>query len=260
MSFSSDWLTLRSAADGRARSALTARLADVAGTLPRPLRALDLGAGTGATVRALAPHIRPPQEWTLVDADAALLEVAAASLAGQPGLTVATRVADLTVDPPWSEPPDIVTASALFDITSAAFVERLADALAADEIPFLAMLTYDGRMHVTPEHPFDAAIIDAFNTHQRGEKSFGRALGPDAADTLTAALRRAGATVEEADSAWRLSAPLDAELMQANFDGWASAAAEIMPEREGEIAAWRRDRRDDTATVFVGHRDHFATF
>ncbi|MBL6430807.1 MAG: hypothetical protein HPM95_04840 [Alphaproteobacteria bacterium] len=34
---------------------------------------LDLGAGTGATLRALAPHIAAPQAWRLAEHDPALI-------------------------------------------------------------------------------------------------------------------------------------------------------------------------------------------
>ena len=259
MSFSSSWLALRSDADRRARPTLTTRLTRLTEPMRRPLRVIDIGSGTGATVRELFPHIRPPQDWTLVDADPELLAIAKAQLAGHGGLRIATHVADLRVEPLWTEPPDVVTASAVFDITSQEFVDRLARALAAHKIPFLSMLTYDGRLAITPEHPFDETVIEAFNAHQRGEKSFGPALGPAAADALTTALRAVGATVEEADSAWSLQWQLDPELMQATLDGFAAAATEILPERADEVAAWRRDRKT-VSTIFVGHRDHFATF
>ncbi|RAI04049.1 SAM-dependent methyltransferase [Acuticoccus sediminis] len=259
MTFSAAWLAMRSGADRRARSPLVTHFAKLTDTLRRPLRVIDLGSGTGATVRELFPHIRPPQDWTLVDADADLLQVAQKNLQHYQGLRVATHHADLTVDPLWSEPPDAVTASALFDLTSQAFLDRLAEALARHRIPLLAMLTFDGRLRVEPEHPFDGAMIDAFNAHQRGMKSFGRALGPDAAGALTDTLQSVGATVEVADSPWTLTAPLDADLMNAKLDGWAETALEIMPDRAGEIRAWREARRDASA-IFVGHSDHLATF
>ena len=220
---------------------------------------IDIGAGTGATVRELFPKMHPPQDWTLVDTDAGLLKVAQRELSNINGLRVATHCADLTVAPLWSEPPHIVTASALFDLTSAAFVDRLAAALARDRVTFLAALTYDGRLELSPTHPFDDAMIDAFNRHQRQEKSFGRALGPDACDVLATALTRVGATVTQDESPWRLAGGKDMPLMQAMLDGWAVAAKEIMPDRVSEIDAWRQARRT-LDSLFVGHRDHLATF
>jgi len=260
MNFSPHWLALRADADRRARSDLVARAAALADTMPRPLHIVDLGAGTGASVREIAPHITPPQCWTLADADADLLTMARADLKGiMPGLKIVTRVVDLNSEPPWLEPPHLVTATALFDITSIDFIERFADRLAAARIPLLSMLTYDGRLSVTPEHPFDATMIAAFNDHQRGVKSFGRAAGPEAADALTRAFTARGARVETADSPWQLEAPTDTDLMQAKFGGWASAAAEMMPDRQSEIHAWREARRD-AKSIFVGHQDHLVLF
>src|SRR3954454_19997842 len=69
----SDWLRLREAADAAARSAsLVERLIDV---LPgeRPLRAIDLGSGTGSNIRYLAPRLPKPQEWLALDRDPRLL-------------------------------------------------------------------------------------------------------------------------------------------------------------------------------------------
>lgn len=260
MNFSPHWLALRADADRRARSDLVARAAALADTMPRPVHIVDLGAGTGASVREIAPYITPPQRWTLVDADADLLTVARADLKGMmPGLKVVTREVNLNVDPPWEERPHLVTAMGLFDITSVDFIERLAERMAGERIPLLAMLTYDGRLKVSPEHPFDAAMIDAFNIHQRGIKSFGPAAGPEAAEALTAAFTKRGATVETADSPWQLEAPVDTDLMQAKFGGWATAAAEIMPDRQDEIHAWREARRT-AQSIYVGHQDHLVLF
>ena len=71
--FSSDWLGLREPADTAARNpALIASVAAFAST-GKPLTILDLGAGTGSTLRALAPHLPVPQRWVLVDHDASLV-------------------------------------------------------------------------------------------------------------------------------------------------------------------------------------------
>ncbi len=71
--FEADWLALRGDADARARdTGLAARLgAHLAGR--GAVRVLDLGAGTGANLRATAALIEAPQHWVLADRDAALL-------------------------------------------------------------------------------------------------------------------------------------------------------------------------------------------
>jgi SAM-dependent methyltransferase len=70
--FDADWLALREPFDHAARSVhLARRLAD---RLPARPQLMDLGAGTGSMFRFLAPIIGRGQDWTLVDADAALLD------------------------------------------------------------------------------------------------------------------------------------------------------------------------------------------
>src|SRR6185312_13732994 len=78
--FSLDWLRLRAPADRAARDVGLAQRFAAALRRPgeRPLRLVDLGSGTGANARALAPLIGGDQEWLLVDDDAALLEFCAA--------------------------------------------------------------------------------------------------------------------------------------------------------------------------------------
>ena len=75
--FSADWLALREPIDHRSRHpGLLARLADAIGAR-ESLRVVDLGAGTGSNLRALAPHLPPPrQTWRLVDHDPALIAAA----------------------------------------------------------------------------------------------------------------------------------------------------------------------------------------
>ena len=77
VSFDADWLELREPADRAARD--SGLLAAAAGYLGGAL-ALDLGCGTGATVRAFGGVGR----WRLVDADPALLEIAGARAVPRP--------------------------------------------------------------------------------------------------------------------------------------------------------------------------------
>ena len=67
-----------------------------AAACPAAALALDLGCGTGATVRALAPHA-PAARWRLVDRDPALLGIAAARCA--PHATVRADLGDLDALP-----------------------------------------------------------------------------------------------------------------------------------------------------------------
>jgi hypothetical protein len=73
MSFAAEWLALREPYDRRARN--PAVLAAVTAALAQQpsVTIVDLACGTGATLRALAPHIAARQSWRLVDNDLSLL-------------------------------------------------------------------------------------------------------------------------------------------------------------------------------------------
>ena len=77
--FSTSWLEAREPVDLRARNPemiaiFAARLAERRQALARPLLVLDLGAGTGATLRALAPHLPEDTCWRFAEHDPALVE------------------------------------------------------------------------------------------------------------------------------------------------------------------------------------------
>ena len=78
-------------------------------------------------------------------------------------------------------PIDLVTTSALLDLVSAEWLERLVVETAARRLPVYAALSYDGKIALSPQDPFDSDIVAAVNRHQHGDKGFGPALGPEAA-------------------------------------------------------------------------------
>ncbi|SEK39755.1 Methyltransferase domain-containing protein [Roseovarius nanhaiticus] len=212
MGFSADWLALREPADHAARDAGLLRQAAVAAG-PAPV-ILDLGCGTGSTVRALAPHLPRSTLWRLVDNDPDLLDRAAKAArdGGARAETHACNLADLDSLP--LEGVTLVTASALLDLMPEAWLRAFAARLG---VPFYAALSYDGRMEWQPEEARDAPVTEAFNRHQRGDKGIGPALGPDAAPTAAAVFAEAGFDVIRARSDWQLGpeqAPLQAELVR----------------------------------------------
>lgn len=248
MGFSADWLALRDPADRAARdAALLRRAAQAAG--PAPV-ILDLGCGTGATWRALAPLLPSGTRWRFVDNDPALLAVAGAA-AGPAAEVIRADLGDLDALPLAGA--TLVTASALLDLVSADWVAGLVNRLG---VPFYAALSYDGRMEWTPDHPQDAAVTDGFNRHQHGDKGFGPALGPDAVPRAAALFAQAGFEVLQADSPWRLG-PDMAALQRDLTRGIADAAAEA-----GVAGAsdWGRARQDSAgaASCLVGHLDLLA--
>lgn len=253
--FSADWLALREPADARARSAdLIARAGADLAARPAPL-VCDLGSGTGAGMRACAPSFPDDTRWQLTDNDPETLAIAARA-----GDRVATRLTDLAADPaPWSDDCALVTATALFDLASPAWIDRLADRLAAARLPLLACLTYDGRLGLSPAQDGDAAICAAFNRHQRHAKGLGGpAAGPGAVDALCRALGRRGYVVVRADTPWRLTANRDAALMTELARGWADAMADARLVDGALAAAWLAARLARTDRITVGHTDLYA--
>ena len=248
MGFSAEWLALRGPADRAARDTALARRAAVAAG-PAPL-IVDLGCGGGATVEALAPYLPKSTRWRLVDHDSALLRIAA-GVAGPNAETVQADLAELGELPLAGA--TLVTASALLDLASEAWIAGLVQRLG---VPFYAALNYDGRMEWTPPDPQDNAITSAFNHHQRSDKGFGPALGPDAAPRAAALLEQAGFEVDRADSPWQLG-PGSASLQREVTGGIAAAAAQA---GTADAAVWgaRRAAAADSAHCHVGHVDLLA--
>ena len=251
--FSADWLALRAGADARARDpGLGARLgAYFAGR--GAVRVLDLGAGSGANLRATAPMIAAPQHWLLADHDAALLARAGAA----PDATIERREVDLAGDLAglFDPAPDLVTASALLDLCGADWTGRLAALAAACGAALYVVLSYDGREDWRPPHALDAEVLAAFQADQRRDKGLGPALGPEAHAHLGATLRGHGYRVFEAASDWDLAQPDDAALIAALADGSADAVEDaIGADRAG---VWRAARLA-ARSVTIGHRDLLA--
>lgn len=244
----SDWLTQRAPHDTAARehaapliAALNRWLAhrdDLPGTTPveearathnAPLAIWDVGAGSGANMRWLAPRLDAAQDWTLVDLDAELLDAAQRSArpdrveilrtltapveslpdlhaphaaVGRDGNAARTEFATGSERDRTGLRRTLITCSALLDVLAPAQLDALIDAAAAVGAPVLASLTVTGDVALDPPDTADGAIATAFNRHQRRD---GR-LGPDAVEAASAALRRRGYAVQTAATPWRVSA------------------------------------------------------
>jgi SAM-dependent methyltransferase len=259
--FSADWLALREPADAAARSIrLTRAMAD-SFLQGAELRVLDLGAGTGANLRYLAPRLPAPQRWLLVDHDGALLASVATRDDGP--RRVATRQLDLRAigDREAREMFSgraLVTASALLDLVSEEWMRALGTRCREAGAALLFALSYDGRIQCTPEEPEDAEVRALVNRHQRTDKGFGPALGPDAPAVAETVLVSLGYRVERERSDWELG-PAAQDLQQQLIDGWAQAAVEIAPERSAALSGWRDRRLAHVAAhrshLIVGHQD-----
>jgi SAM-dependent methyltransferase len=260
--FSADWLRLREPFDQAARDA--ARL-PLDGLVPRragmPLQVLDLGCGTGANLRWLAPRLGGAQHWQVFDHDAALLAAWPQALrewAMREGYslsddgdrlavegegfhaTVQRRQVDLARSLhtlPWAG-ADLVCASALIDLVGAHWLDALVAHAGAARTAVLLSLNVDGRLEWSTPDEGDAAVAALFARHQRRDKGFGAALGPDAPARAAQRLAAAGYRVAQARSDWFATGTLQAALIE----GMALAAAEQDPAAQRTIAAWRQRR------------------
>lgn len=257
--FEARWLDLREEADHTARDAgLLQRAILHVNAAGNDALVVDLGCGTGSTLRAFSPQ-PAGWRWQLLDNDPLLLKEARTRHADVPHLEcLHVDLAGLSTD--LLREARLVTASALFDLVSTAFLQRLVDALVHPDAALYSALNYDGRCVWSDPHSADEEIVAAFNAHQRGEKGFGPALGPDAGGVMRELLETAGFGVETADSPWRLGAD-HAQLQSQFILGMAHAAAETGVVDQAVVDDWRRGRleRVETSECEVGHWDMFAS-
>ena len=261
--FNPKWLALREPVDHasvnhRVRQQLLTWIA----TRPA-MRIVDLGCGTGSNFRALAPEVGRPQSWQLVDHDATLLDVAhrlTAETAANCQAEITFKQADLSNGrlSGLIDKADLVTAAAFFDLVSQTVIERMVCEITAARCAFYTTLTYDGIAAWLPGHALHDSMRDAFNAHQRGDKGFGPAAGPDATDLLEAAFEAHGFDVYRGPSPWILG-PEQAELRRETDSGWAGAVRETGAVAPSAIDAWLATReRSESIITIVGHEDLFA--
>jgi hypothetical protein len=260
--FSAQWLRLREPYDGNARNAAVLDAMAAAFKGHSSISVVDLACGTGATLRAIGARLPPLQNWRLVDNNLSLL-AHAAGLARPPLVTVAARTVDLVRDLELAldGPTDLVTTSALLDLVSAEWIERLAVEAAARRLPIYAALTYQGRATLDPAEPFDLEMLAAVNRHQRGDKGFGPALGPEAGLRAVKSFERVRYKILSGSSDWEFG-PDDREIQREVLTGWATAATELGDLPSAAIAGWLARRREfvtaGRSRLRVGHVDFFA--
>ena len=278
--FSPDWLALREAADHRSRAGALVDRLRAEWRARGWTRVVDLGSGTGSNLRYLAPRLPGPQQWTLIadliprrgpDHDADLLARADAAGTAAEVRRVHGDLAEAGLTEVGQA--DLVTCSALLDLVTKDWLDRLARACRAAGSGAYLALTYDGVMRWSAAgrggdgpgeagDPDDAAIRDAVNAHQRRDRGPATALGPAAAAAAEALFRTVGYRTWRLPSPWRLG-PGDRALALALIDGWEHAALDLSPPpaRARRIRGWARRRRQTAAGRFeltVGHQDLLA--
>ena len=276
--FSPEWLALREPADHRARHQalqhqVCTRLEVLARTEQRAVRMIDLGCGSGSNLRALAGSLPDQQQWTLVDYDPLLLEAARTAIiewadrvvTEQPVLRLSKNnktievsfvKVDLALDIEtvlgW--PADLITAAAFFDLVAEPWLVRFCKAL---RTPLYTVLTYDGHEQWVPPHPSDSSILKAFHAHQKTDKGFGVAAGPEAAGILQRELQLRRFEVTLAPSPWQIDQS-ETALIQALATGSAAAVRETHLISVQDVDQWLAARRKAEHCT-VGHWDILAT-
>ena len=215
--FSAAWLALREPHDAAARAAELVGLlrthpptthngADTA-LVPRAI--VDLGAGSGANLRWLAPRLGGEQAWLLVDHDAALLAAAENALLawakthgansvrgpaddGSLGEIVVAAAdfrcrvrrtrADLAADLEHIQLPEraVVTSSALLDLVSAEWLDALVRRCVGASADVYFSLVYDGRTVCTPADDADAEVLGLLQPPPGRRQGLRRRAGPTA--------------------------------------------------------------------------------
>lgn len=281
--FDGDWLSLRESFDAEARDeGLAELLLEFLDEKARP-RFLDLGAGTGSLTRWLGHFPARPHAWVLADADPELMSRAFDEMmdaaedwgwnatwpqkkalllhSPQGAWRIEGILADLARAPDNLplESVDAVTCSALCDLVSETWLNRLAAGLARHRLPFYSALNVSGRERFTPPHPDDAWVARGFARDQRRVKGFG---GPALGTAAPAAIRRAfeahGYDVLASPSDWRI--PRQADDMARELALGHAEAALLHERRAGaRIHAWAEARaaqaRDLRLSVRVPHMD-----
>ncbi len=267
--FSVDWLDLRESADRRARD--NALLVQAKQWLQGnrssagPTTVVDLGAGTGSTLRAFNESGDPESDtphWRLVDQDEQLLTEARRRHGGSQSVETCKQDLANISDLPLGG-ARLVTASALFDLVSTSFIDALATALQAQcpqhPVGLYAALSYNGTTQWSPAHPFDDVVLAAFNRDQQRDKGLGPALGPKACDYLEQQLVEMGFKVSSASSPWILDGA-DNALVTALIQGVANAVADDPAIDSKSLRDWLEFRQANVngGSCIVGHTDLLA--
>ncbi len=263
---STRWLGLREPADATARA--PDLVEQVARERPASGRWVihDLGCGSGAMGRWLAPRLPGPQQWLMHDRDPDLLQIAAVDVPGAAAdgaaVTIETKRSDITRLPMGAlAGATLITASALLDMLTGDELTRLITVCAGAGCPVLVTLSVVGQVSLTPPDPLDSRVGAAFNAHQRRATGRGRLLGPDAVMIAAEEFGRLGAEVLTRPSPWRLGAA-QAELAAEWLTGWVAAACEQEIGLTTEAGAYSRRRLAQAAAgelaVVVDHADLLA--
>lgn len=239
----------------------------------RPLVVIDIGAGTGNSMRWFDHHLRErlpgrPLSWVLLDADAASLEIAAersansvraivAPISSLPAIA-AEVLTEVTGETPASDESFgscdlLITGSALLDVLTRADMKAISDTVRRFSGIGIFVLNISGEWSLRPPHPDDGIVGDAFDRHQRRS---GR-LGTESTAVLAEEAYMAGAEVRTSESPWTIEAPRDIEFLSRFLTERIDAAVEEEPQLVQRAHDWLDCRLNQSAElrVVVDHTD-----
>ncbi len=265
-----DLLLLKEAADKRAKNS------DVSDALSgwfegrTSLDVLDLHAGTGATLRALAPILAQDQSWTLYARDTAeealardhLTRWAPAARATDEGLfierqgqKIAVRFRQYDVVAAGGAlaepPPSLVVIDDDLMRYPAAVIRKLVAILADRRSVLHARLIYDGRLKLQPHHAADGAFTAALHRELMRDMGHGETTGPQAANEIGEQLRLSDYSVIEGPSHLHLRAA-EAQLIHAVTRRLAEAQRAVARGHDKMIDTWLARPR---ATLEISQTD-----
>ena len=243
-----DWLAARVAADDAARAAtvstllpeLSRYLIEAAGP-GGTVQIIDLGAGTGANQRWLAPRLPIRQRWLHLDHN----PVISRSLP----LAAETEIVDESVEALGelltrsSGDRQLVSCSALLDVLTTEQIQAVCRAVIDNRVPAFFSLTVTGGLRLSPADAHDQLLLAAFNDHQRRA---GRA-GPEATTLTVNLLRAAEFTVTTQETPWRLTAESGLAFVDQMLEERLAAAVAQDPALARTAAAWLELRRAQLA-------------
>jgi hypothetical protein len=243
-----DWLAARVAADDAARAAtvntllpeLSRYLIEAAGP-GGTVQIIDLGAGTGANQRWLAPRLPIRQRWLHLDHN----PVISRSLP----LAAETEIVDESVEALGelltrsSGDRQLVSCSALLDVLTTEQIQAVCRAVIDNRVPAFFSLTVTGGLRLSPADAHDQLLLAAFNDHQCRA---GRA-GPEATTLTVNLLRTAEFAVTTQKTPWRLTAESGLAFVDQMLEERLAAAVAQDPALARTAKAWLELRRAQLA-------------
>jgi hypothetical protein len=214
---------------------------------------IDLGAGTGANQRWLAPRLPFRQRWIHLDHDPIVsrsLPLPDDTMIINESVEALTQLLEASAGH-----RRLVTCSALLDVLTTAQLDAVCRAVIDNQVPSLFSLTVNGTLGVVPSDPDDQPLLDAFNDHQRRG---GRA-GPEATSLASNRLRAAGFRVLCEETPWQLTVSSSQAFVDQVLQERLNAAVAQEPILAPAAVAWLESRRVQLALgvlrIELGHCD-----